>query len=100
MAKRKKSWRKRLIDEQDDRNMRLRKADKGRSFRGKSLFQCVPCEREVVIAWTDLPSGAHPHCRDCGRPLTLVAAVWNRGVLPKAKLTGIPEAGGRGGQPR
>jgi hypothetical protein len=88
VAKPNKTFRQRMIADQDDRNRRMRKPTRGERRRvGKSAmaaFRCPPCEREVRISWRALNrDGGTPKCRACGGPLQLVTACLGKGVLPK-----------------
>jgi hypothetical protein len=88
MTKPTKTYRQRMIEEQDDRNRRMRKpTSRERRRVGKSAtaaFRCPPCEREVRISWRALSrDGGTPTCRGCGGPLRVVTACLSRGVLPK-----------------
>jgi hypothetical protein len=88
MTKPEKTYRERMIEEQDDRNRRIRKpTNRERRRVGKSAtaaFWCPPCERAVRISWRALDrDGGTPKCRECGGPLRVVTACLSKGVLPK-----------------
>jgi len=83
-----KTFRRRMIEAQDDRNRRLARLTRQQRRRAKRLakavFCCRPCGREVSISWEELSrEGGTPQCRECGGPLELVTACVNKGVLPK-----------------
>jgi hypothetical protein len=88
MTKPAKTYRERMIEEQDDRNRRMRRPTSGERRRaGRSAtaaFWCPPCKREVRISWHALNrDGGTPKCRECGGPLQLVTACLDKGVLPR-----------------
>jgi hypothetical protein len=90
VAKPNKTFRRRLIEDQDDRNRRLarltRQQRKRVKRRAKAVFCCRPCERNVPISWEELSrEGGTPKCRNCGGPLQLVTACRSKGVLPKVR---------------
>jgi len=90
VAKPNKTFRRRMIEEQDDRNRRLARLTKGERKRvrklAKAVFCCRPCGRDVPISWEKLSRECGtPKCRQCGGPLQLVTACQCKGVLPKAE---------------
>jgi hypothetical protein len=85
-----KTYRERLIEDQDDRNRRLARLTRQRRRLlrrlAKAVYCCRPCGRDVPISWEKLSrEGGAPKCRVCGGPLELVTACVNRGVLPKVQ---------------
>jgi hypothetical protein len=80
--------RERVIEEQADRNRRMKRVTTGQRKRvgkdAKAVFHCQSCDRDVFITWQALRGVGQPKCRECDRPLTLVTACLNRGVLPRA----------------
>jgi hypothetical protein len=90
MAKPIKTFRQRMIEEQDDRNRRLARLTRQQRRRVRrqamAVFCCRPCSRDVPISWEELSrEGGAPKCPECGGPLELVTACVNRGVLPKVQ---------------
>ena len=88
MAKPKPSYRRRMIEAQDDRNRRLtrltRQGRKQVRQLAKSVFCCRPCDREVAISWEKLNrEGGTPKCRECGGTLQVLTPCLSKGVLPK-----------------
>jgi hypothetical protein len=89
MSKPTRSYRQRLIEEQDERNRRAKKVKSSQRDRvrqtAKSVFRCRVCERNFHLSWESLnAAGGTPKCRKCGCPLQLVTACLTKGVLPKS----------------
>jgi hypothetical protein len=76
------------IEQQADRNRRLRKVKPGERRRIKkratAVYGCDACDRKVCIPWSEIEGTARPRCKICDQPLTLVTACLNKGVLPRA----------------
>jgi hypothetical protein len=85
-----KTFRRRMIEEQDDRNRRMRRLSKGQRKRvrklAKAVFHCRACDRHVGISWEALKRGCRsPTCEKCGGTLTLATACLSKGVLPTVR---------------
>jgi hypothetical protein len=85
-----KTFRRRMIEAQHDRNYRMRKLTKGARKRvrklARAMFCCRACDREVSISWEKLSGeSGTPKCEHCGGTLLVVTACLSKGVLPKAR---------------
>jgi transcription elongation factor Elf1 len=85
-----KTVRRRMIEEQDDRNRRMRRPTKGERKRvqtlAKAVFHCPACDRNVHISWEALKSECGtPKCRMCGGALQIATPCLTKGVLPKLR---------------
>jgi transcription elongation factor Elf1 len=88
MSKPMKSYRQRMIEEQDERNRRAKRIKPRQRDRvqqkAKAVFRCRACERNFHLTWEALKAAdGTPKCKVCGCALQLVTACLTKGLLPR-----------------